>query len=179
MGQAKAVSIRQKIALAHKQGCSYSSLAREYSMSYNTIRSICIRYESSGELGLIPHYGNCGRLISKDSERSFRLVRLIKHLHPDWGISYILVRLGLEYPDLSFQSERHYQRRIAFKRTKVPPSQIPAVNSDRARLAHDTWQIDAKERIGLSDGKEYCFLNVTDEKTAALLKTKTFPPGAD
>lgn len=179
MAQAKEISVRQKIALAHQQGCSYSSLARDYGMSYNTIRSICIRYQASGESGLIPHYSNCGRLISVNSERSFRLVRFIKHMHPDWGIAYILVRLKMDYPDLQFQSERHYQRRIASRGTKMPAAQLPVVSSERARLAHDSWQIDAKERIRLLDGKEYCFLNITDEKTAALLKTEAFPPGTD
>lgn len=179
MAQAKELPLRQKIALAHTQGASYRSLSIEYGVNYNTIRSICMRYKASGEYGLVPRYSNCGRPIRPDSERSFRLIRLLKHLHPGWGIGYILAKIRVDYPDLPLQSERHYQRRLALKRTKLPAPQLPVFASDRARLPHDTWQIDAKERICLSDGKEYCFLNITDEKTAALLHTEVFPPGAD
>lgn len=177
MAQAKDILLRQQIGADHKQGASYSSLARHYSVSYNTVRSICISYEEFGERGLLPHYFNCGRSTSSVAERSFRLVRLLKHLHPEWGVAYILVRIGRDYPDVILQSERHYQRRLANGSGKLPKSQLPLTPStERSRLPHDTWQIDAKERIGMPDGQERCFLNITDEKTAGLLKAKGFPP---
>ena len=63
--------------------------------------------------GLIPRYYNCGRHVISGAERSFRLVRLLKHLHPTWGVAYILVRVRRGYPGLALQSERQYQRRLA------------------------------------------------------------------
>jgi hypothetical protein len=78
-------------------------------------------------------------------------------------------------------SDRQYQRQLkadaheivapAPKLPKPPPAQRP-------RLAHDEWQVDAKERIALEDGSEGCYLNITDTKSNALLKAKAFPPGA-
>ncbi|MCB9339942.1 MAG: hypothetical protein H6577_17595 [Lewinellaceae bacterium] len=35
--------------------------------------------------------------------------------------------------------------------------------------------MDANERIGLADGSEGCYLNVTDTKSNAILKAKAFP----
>lgn len=177
MAQAKDVLLRQQIATDHKLGASYSSLARHYSVSYNTVRAVCKSYEESGEQGLIPRYSNCGRRAASGAERSFRLVRLLKHLHPGWGVAYVLVRIGRDYPGLSLQSERHYQRRLANGGGKLPKPQLPsAPPAERSNSPHDTWQIDAKERIGMADGQERCFLNITDEKTAGLLKAKGFPP---
>ncbi len=178
MAQFKDVKLRQQIAADHKLGESYTSLARRYSMSYNTVRSICMSYAAFGERGLIPRYSKCGRRTSDGAERSFRLVRMIKHLHPSWGVAYILVRIRQTYADLVLQSERHYQRRLENIGNKSPQSQLPlSPPIERSRLPHDTWQIDAKERIKMADGQERCFLNITDEKTASLLKAKGFPPG--
>ena len=180
MGQAKDLVLRQKIVTSHQQGDSYASLSRQYGINYNTVRTMCIRYTESGQTGLIPRYSNCGRPIAEGSDRSFRLVRLIKHLHPTWGVGYILVRIRQAYPELTLQSERQYQRRLSGGKKDLPKAQLPSsVPLDRSRLAHDTWQIDAKERIGMADGQERCFLNITDEKTAAMLQIKVFPPGTD
>lgn len=180
MAQAKDVLLRQKIATEHQNGASYNRLAQRYGVSYNTVRTICIRYKELGEAGLVPRYSNCGRPVVDGAERSFRLVRLLKHLHTTWGIGYILVRIQLDYPHLALQSERHYQRRLADGKSTLPKPQLPSsAPADRSRLAHDTWQIDAKERIGMADGQERCFLNITDEKTAAILKAKGFSPRTD
>lgn len=180
MAQAKEVLLRQQIASDHKLGESYTSLAKRYALSYNTVCTICKRHKEFGEPGLVPHYSNCGRHAASGAERSFRLVRLLKHLHPGWGVAYILVRVGRDYPGLALQSERQYQRRLANGPGNLPKPQLPPPPpAERSRLPHDTWQIDAKERIGMADGKERCFLNITDEKTASLLKAKGFPPGAD
>lgn len=178
MAQAKDVLLRKQIAFDHKLGDTYSSLAQRYAVSYNTVRSICRRYEEFGEPGLLPRYSDCGRHVSSLAERSFRLVRLLKHLHPGWGVAYILVRIGRDYPGLTLQSERHYQRRLANGGGTLPKPQLPsAPPAERSRLPHDTWQIDAKERIGTANGQERCFLNITDDKTAGLLKAKCFPLG--
>ena len=180
MAQAKDLMVRQQIASDHKLGASYSSLARQYGMNYNTVRTICVRYEELGEVGLVPRYSNCARPVVEGAERSFRLIRLLKHLHPTWGVGYILVRIRRDYPGLLLQSERHYQRRLGKRSGALPKPQLPsAKSSEHSYLPHDTWQIDAKERIGTTEGQEWCFLNITDEKTAALLKVKGFPPGAD
>jgi hypothetical protein len=182
MGQAKDAILRQKIVLDRSKGRSFTSLSIEYGIGYNTVRSICHRYESEGEKGLLPQTANCGRLISAKAELAFRFVRLISYLHPSWGIPYILSRISLAFPDLVLQSERHYQRRINRHKGLAPKPILPKAESeDRAREPHDTWQIDAKERLNFTQTPDHqgCFLNITDEKTSALLGATSFPPGPD
>ena len=43
---------------------------------------------------------------------------------------------------------------------------------------HDTWQMDAKERVRLGDGTLVCWLRLADEASGAVLLTvDTFLPG--
>ncbi len=177
MGQAKDASLRLKIIEEWKGGQkNYSELKRRHGVSYNTVRSLCQRYEAQGEAGLLPNYSNCGRRVGAEHEKSYRLVRLVKHLHPSWGVPYIVGRLKEKYPDLPLQTIRHYQRRLNLSSLKVPKAILPKEQTaDRPRQPHDEWQIDAKERIPLKGGDQVCFLNITDSKTNALLKAKVFP----
>lgn len=182
MGQAKDAILRHKIVLDRSKGLSFTALCIEYGIGYNTVRNICHRYESEGKNGLLPKTANCGRRTSHAAEISFRLVRLVSYLHPSWGIPYILTRIALTFPDLVLQSERHYQRRIKRHKGAPPKSVLPKAESEeRAIEPHDTWQIDAKERLNFTQtpDQQGCFLNITDEKTSALLGATTFPPGSD
>lgn len=181
MGQSKEPALRMKVIEDRQQGLSYTTLKSKYGLSYNTVRSICKRYEQEGAAGLLARYGNCGRTVDALAERNFRLVRLVAHCHPSWGVPYILTRISRDYPQLCLQSERHYQRRLGRHKQTLPQARLPKrVVGDQARQPHDTWQIDAKERIDLLDKEAHqaCFLNVTDEKTGALLAAKAFPPRA-
>lgn len=182
MGQAKPISMRLQIAQEKQsEGASYTVLCQRYNISYNTVRSICAAYESSGEAGLVPDYSSCGRPLTPASEKSYRLVRLLKYLHPAWGVPYITARIGERFPDLELLSDRQYQRRLKADAPGVivPAPKLPAQPPpERPRVPHDEWQVDANERLGLGDGREGCYLNVTDAKSNALLKAKAFPPGA-
>ncbi len=185
MGQAKSASFRmQLIKERREQGYSYRALAAKYSISYNTARHICVSYERYGQAALQPDYSACGRPISAQAERNYRLVRLLKYLHPQWGIPFIVSRLKVAYPDLVLQSIRHYQRRIKADQINrgqaLPTAKLPKPSNLRdVRQPHQEWQIDAKEQIELLDGSPACYLNVTDTKTNALLATKVFPPQPD
>ncbi|MCK6693698.1 MAG: hypothetical protein L6Q97_16580, partial [Thermoanaerobaculia bacterium] len=93
---------------------------------------------------------------------------------------YITTRIRERFPQLALLSDRQYQRRLRSEASEVaiPPPRLPRQPSpERPRLANDEWQVDANERIGLTDGSEGCYLNVTDRKSNALLKAKAFPPG--
>ncbi len=182
MGQAKDSMLRHKIVSDRLKGLSFTAISVQYGIGYNTVRSICHRYLSEGEAGIIPRTSNCGRRVTFQSELAFRFVRLISHKHPSWGIPYILTRIRVYFPDLELQSERHYQRRIKRHIGSPPAPVLPkSAPVDRARAPHDTWQIDAKERLQFTEtpDQQGCFLNITDEKTTALLEAKSFPPGSD
>ena len=182
MGQAKPVQLRLQIAQERQsEGISYVELNKRHGISYNTVRSICASYESKGEAGLVPDYSACGRPVAPGPEKGYRLVRLIKHLHPDWGVPYITTRIREGFPELELLSDRQYQRRLKAGTLEVvvPPPKLPRQPPpERPRLANDEWQVDANERIGLADGSEGCYLNVTDTKSNAILKAKAFPPRA-
>lgn len=183
MGQAKQAAFRlQVVQERQSEGLSYSALCKRHGVSYNTVRSICICYESKGEASLVPDYSACGRPVSADAEKGYRLIRLLKHLHPGWGVPYITTRVRERYPQLALLSDRQYQRRLRSEVTALalPPPRLPKQQpAERPRLANDEWQVDANERIGLADGSEGCYLNVTDTKSNALLKAMAFPPGAN
>lgn len=180
MGQAKQAAFRlQVIQEKQSEGLSYSALSKRHGVSYNTVRSICTCYESKGEASLVPDYSACGRPRTPDTEKGYRLVKLLKHLHPGWGVPYITTRIRERFAQLALSSDRQYQRRLRSDVAEValPPPRLPKQPSpERPRLANDEWQVDANERIGLADGSEGCYLNVTDAKSNALLKAKAFPP---
>ncbi len=180
MGKATTSTLRLEVATAHRvENLSYGALAERFSLSYNTVRNICIAFQAHGTSSLTPDYSRCGRKISEHCEKVYRLVRLIAHCHKDWGVPFILTKIRYAYPELELQSIRTYQRRLAKERPNGPAT-LPVVprvkNPPKARQVHDEWQIDAKERINLPNGSEVCYLNITDKKSHALLKAKPFPP---
>jgi len=102
-------------------------------------------------------------------------------MHPGWGVPYIATRIRERLPGLDLLSDRQYQRRLKVDAPEiaVPPPKLPKQPPpERPQQANDEWQVDANERIGLADGSEGCYLNVTDAKSNALLRAKAFPPGA-
>lgn len=183
MGQAISSQVRLAIVKARKEeGLSYQALADRFHVNYHSVRSFCRSYKERGENSLVADYSKCGRRVEAESEKVYRLVRLIRHLHPKWGVPYILTKISVKYPDLALQSIRSYQRRLKKDCPKkaLPVPKIPreSLHLD-VRQAHDEWQIDAKEQIGLSSGEQVSYLNITDTKSHGLLKAKPFPPQVD
>lgn len=178
MAQAYSLPARESAIQLHKAGMSRFKISVELGMSYNTVKSLVKRYIESGDNGLQTTYGHCGRRMSYESERSYRLVRLYKHHHPGWGVGYILMKLKEKYPQLSFCVSRVYERRLKKDDVLSMPRNPPISTMyqvERAILPHDTWQIDAKERIVTLDGQPACYLTITDEKTGGMLQAKVFP----
>lgn len=179
MGQAKSLDERQKAISLRTAGRTYAQIAEELQMGLGTVKNLWKRYLSEGNSGLLPLYSHCGRPVEPNDEISFRLVRLIKHLHPSWGVPLILLKLSEKFPHIRLRSARQCQRRLFKHSGKLPPPILPPpIVFDRARIAHDVWQIDAKERFSLLNGEEVCYLTISDEGTGALLGTQAFPPWA-
>ena len=183
MGQALISSLRLEIIKSRaEEKLSYRSLATRYHVNYHTVRNLCRSYEEKGKSALVPDYSACGRKVDPAAEKAYRLVRLVRRLHPKWGVPYILTRIRVAYPDLVLQSERNYQRRL---KKDCPKVELPAPKVPREKLVHDVrqvhdeWQIDAKEQIRLKSDQQVSYLNITDTKSNALLKAKPFPPQSD
>ena len=178
MGKATSAKQRQEVVQVwQSEKLSYSALSVRFGLSYNTIKSICVNYQSHGTSSFLSDYSGCGRKVSSSYEKAYRLVRLVRHFHPLWGVPFILTKIRRAYPNLALQSIRTYQSRLkkAFPKDRLPAPTIPTnAVLGKVRQAHDEWQIDAKERIELPSGKQVCFLNITDTKTHAMLKVKPF-----
>lgn len=180
MSQAKSLVVRQQIIQMKQSGQTHFQVSESLQVSVGTVQNIWNRYKTGGMPALSTSYNRCGRRVDHEDEVVFRLIRLMKHLHPSWGVPLIRLKISEKYPTLRLRSVRQYQRRLFSSSGKLPASILPpAIAIDRSRIAHDTWQIDAKERFFIQNGEEVCYLTVVDEGTGALLGAKAFPPRED
>lgn len=177
MGQAKSFAVRQQIINLKRSGQTHAQVADALQIGIGTVKNIWKRFNAEGESALAPSYVRCGRRVEQIDEVAFRLVRLLKHLHASWGVPLILLKISEKYPTLRLRSVRQYQRRLFSSSGKLPaPILPPPIPVDQSRIAHDTWQIDAKERFSMQNGEEVCYLTIVDEATGSLLGAKAFPP---
>jgi len=169
---------RESVIQLYNSGVNMLQISIRENINYGTVRTLIKRYKTEGDAGLVPHLKQCGRKRTYDSECTFRLVRLYKHFHPLWGVEYILMKIKEKHPDLPLCVSRVYERRLKAAHLLSMPKNPPLVHiyhPERALLPHDTWQIDAKERLTTSDGKPACYLTTTDEKTGGALSATVFP----
>ena len=177
MAQLIGLDKREALIALQEQGVSMYQISVQELISYGSVKGLINRYKKEGISGLIPKYSSCGQTRSYESECSYRLVRLYKHYHCEWGVGYILMKIKEKYPQLKLCVSRTYERRLKSENitslVKNPPLQYE-YHSEAARLPHDIWQIDGKEQLKTLDGQATCYLTVSDEKTGCLLETKVF-----
>ncbi len=180
MGQAKTLDVRQRVVTMKQSKHTNAIIAKSLQIGIGTVKNIWKRYKINGQAGLPACYDKCGRPISSNDELAFRLVRLVRHLHPTWGVPFIVLNISAKYPNLKLRSIRQYQRRLFEGSDQLPrPILPPKPDAEQSRVAHDTWQIDAKERFTIQNGQEVCYLTIVDEATGSLLGTQAFPPFTD
>lgn len=172
------IVIRRAIISAYSRGDSFVSIARQYEVGYQTVRRLCRRYDQEGESGLTPRYSNCKGPKGYLSSFVYRAARFLKHHHPGWGAEYILVLISEHNPEIALPHPRTvygWFKQMGHGRPNA--SYQPTVPTRRARGIHDVWQLDAKEKIQLSDGTQACWLSITDEYSGGILSAVAFPPG--
>lgn len=178
MARAYSLSERERVVELYKAGTSMLQISSQLSMNYKTVKKLIKRHQSSGDEGIQTRYHQCGRKRSYESERAYRLVRMYKYFHPEWGVGYILMKIREKYPELPVSDSRVYERRLRNDHLLSMPRN-PAISTvyhfDRALLPHDTWQVDAKEQLTTLDGHPACYLTITDEKTGGALEARVFP----
>lgn len=178
---AKAISLlaRERMIALYKTDMALNAISLECGVSYGSVKTLIRRYKTQGVTGIVARYGACGRKRDYNSESSYRLVRLYKRYHPQWGVSYILMKIKDKYPQLPLLCSRVYERRLKADNQitleKNPPLQF-VYHVQGARLPHETWQIDAKERLTTLDTKAACYLTISDEKTGCALEAHVFSP---
>ena len=179
MGRFIEFHIREQIVKDCQGGMTLSEVSRKYSVGYNTVKQIYQRYKKEGIKGLTPRYGNCGKELPSGDNIIYRASCWLKRLHPPWGAPFILIKLKERYPDHQMPTARTLQRWFKLKDLNKSRDKIPNPRVHWAKEVHQTWQVDAKERIVLTDGSRGCWLTVVDEKSGATLATLVFPPQPD
>ena len=91
MGQAKTLDVRLRVIQMKQSKQTNSQISAVLGIGIGSVKNYWKRYLTDGEFGLSLRYSHCGRLVSLSKEKSYRLVRLVKHLHPGWGLPVRLV----------------------------------------------------------------------------------------
>jgi hypothetical protein len=167
--------IRQAIWALHQQGVSSADLADRFALAPRTVRGLIRRRRDRGPGGLPPDTTHPARATPPAHPAREAALRLRRE-HPTWGAGLVRVWLGRSGVG-RLPGARQIQRWFAAGGLNpAPRGRRPRPDRRRASAPHDTWQVDASERIPLAGGSEVSWLRVTDEYTGAVLLTAVFPP---
>jgi transposase len=171
------IPIRRKLFQRAQQGESTASLAAAFGLPPRTVRHLLQRLRQRGPDGLRPDYHPPRHLPQAYSAEVRQVALALRRDHPSWGAVLIWVALREGHPERSWPSPSTLRRWFHEAGLGPAPSpRRPRRRADRATVPHQTWQIDASERIALADGTQVCWLRVVDEATGAVLGTTIFPP---
>lgn len=179
MAEPTPMAIRKNIITQYERGTSVSSIASNFDVSRGTVYSLIKRYQCKGAEGLRPHYDNCGKPRPSSRHFIFRVVRCMKTWHPGWGAEKIHAEILRLRPGVVLPHPRTFYRWFQWNGQTVASTQLPKSSSQWAKKVHEGWQIDAKEEIVIGDGSKQCWLNITDEKSGAVISPPVFPPQED
>jgi len=173
------MDVRLCIIELKNKGNSLQSIITELHLCYATVQRLWKRYKAAGTSGLTPHYNRCGPAagVPRCAPLIYRSALWLKRCHPDWGAALIRVSVQDRYKDKAVPSERTLQRWFKARHLYRAKSRFPLLPSpSAAHQVHDSWQIDAKEKLHLGSGQKASYLSVVDEHSGALLKAAVFPP---
>jgi hypothetical protein len=179
MGQPTHLPVRQRILELRSQGETIEAISSELNLSFWTVRNLVRRQRGDTGQGCEPNYKPCGRKgILRSNGFYKRAGCWLKRLHPLWGAPYIHLRLSQRYTGAKLPCPRQFQR--WFRELNLGrPRQIKAeARTARATEVHECWQVDAKERMVLTNGQVCCYLSVVDEYSGSALGAHLFstPP---
>jgi hypothetical protein len=168
--------VRRLIWQRYQRGHTVTMIANALSLAPRTVRHLVRRFQLGGPGAVAPSYGH-GSATAADSENDVRRQALaLRQQHPTWGAG--LVRVILRRHEVArLPSERTLQRWFHEAGLgPAPAGRRPEPNPQRARAAHEVWQMDAKERVKLKTGAQVSWLRIADECSGAVLWTAVFPP---
>lgn len=188
--------MRREVIAGFLAGKSRRRLSQDLHLNYRTVSVLVARYQAQGEEGLYPHYeGSVGPPMRMDA-LFYRSALFLKRHHPEWGAPLIRLQLeehfGVRLSMLKAGSKSFYPGKIPSVRTlqiwfkkeglakrssKLPRTE--EVAPGEATRVHQIWQVDAKEKVRLSDGRRVCYLTVTDQYSGAALAARVFPLSPD
>jgi hypothetical protein len=169
--------IRQAIWQRCQRGQAVITIAHALGLPLRTVRHLVRRFRLRGDGTVAPSYRH-GPVTSSASVDEIRQEAVaLRQQHPTWGAGLIRVVLRRRQVAESPPSERTLQRWFHEAGLgPAPAGRRPVPNPQRARGAHEVWQMDAKERVKLKTGARVSWLRLVDECSGAVLWTAVFPP---
>lgn len=170
----------EKAYLAERRaaGASYPDSARDLACAVITIRKHARRQRDQQVVrprGRPAH----GILSTYPAELVERAVA-VKRAHPHWGPANVTLELQRS-PDFATVNLPSRARLSALFKARCPeavqPHRHPAYPEralPHARLAHQRWQMDAKEKVVLAEHAIASVLNVRDPVTALMIASQAF-----
>lgn len=172
MGRATELIFRERIQALRNQGLSTSEISEQLSIPRGTVKHLCRRFKGSDDLQ--PKYENCGRKPDVEFDAPKKRALALRQQHPKWGAPRIRVEMQLEGIS-PLPSVRVLQRFFRQQEAYIPRNRNGQPPIGRSQAPHNIWEVDAKERFSLLDGRPACYLTITDEKTGAWLEAPVFP----
>jgi transposase len=168
--------VRQAMFRLWQQGRNTSQIAASFGLPGSTVRRLVGRFRQFGPAGISPDYPRAATDETGFPEMIQAALRL-RRGHPTWGAGLIRVHLLQAKTGLPVPSERAIQRWLARAGlAPAPRGRRPKADATRATLPHETWQMDAKEKIPIQSREKVSWLRLTDECSGAMLWTTVFPP---
>jgi hypothetical protein len=170
----------EKAYLAERRaaGATYPDSAHELGCAVETVRKYAWRQRDQD---VSPARGRPARgILSTYPAELVEQAVAVKRAHPHWGSAN--VRLELQRPQgLPAEDLPSRARLSAFFKACCPeavqPHRHPAYPEravPHARLAHQRWQMDAKEKVVLAEQAIATVLNVRDPVTAVMMASQAF-----
>jgi hypothetical protein len=173
------IPVRRKLLERAQQGESTASLAAAFDLAPRTVRHLRKRFRDRGPDGVAPDYHRPRDLPHAYPDPVRDAALALRRQHPTWGAVLIWVALGQRRPKLDRPRPHPSTLRRWFHDANLAPAlsaRRPRPQAKRATAPHQTWQIDAAERIPLADGTQVSWLRLVDEASGAVLGTTIFPP---
>jgi transposase len=158
-----------------QQGQPASQIVATLGIPHSTVYRLIERFRRDGAAGIAPSYTRPAP--GPAPSDVVKAALQFRREHPTWGSQWIRVQLLDEEPGRVVPTDRTLRR--LFARAGLAPAAAgrrPKGESGRATSPHDTWQMDAKERMKLKDLREVSWLRIIDECSGGVLHTTVFPP---
>jgi hypothetical protein len=176
MPRAVPLPVRQSLVRASLDGTDTAELAARFALPRRTVQHLLRQARLTDGQPSAPAYRQGPRPPGPRADL-FDLACALRREHPTWGGGLIHVVLGRLHPGRALPAVRTLQRRLARDRLAPAPAGRRPAREPRSVAAHDTWQMDAAEKMRLDSGGSASWLRVTDECSGAVLGTVVFPPG--
>jgi transposase len=149
------IPVRRKLFQLAQEGQAVAHLAVHFGLPARTVRHLLKRFAQRGEAAVRPDYHLPLWLPQAYSAKIREAALAVRRAHPTWGAELIRIALCQRQPRGAWPSARTLRRWFqAAGLGPAPRGHRPAMPQARAKTPHQTWQIDASERIPLRGGKQ-------------------------